>query len=133
VGGQSESLSQLSAAKKFSADILIFEAALTQNPVDAISDLMRKPRSPLWVVTRNPIRNLPSKLLPPAVSRNCSRDVEARTSGGVTCAKVSEGHPWLDSRGTQWVLRSLSHPGIASHLTRPKVQLTPKDRSYAAS
>ena len=62
VVGQSESLSQtLSAAKKFSADILIFEAALTQNPVDAISDLMRQtPGLRLVVVTQEPIRNLPS-------------------------------------------------------------------------
>jgi len=38
VVGQSETLAQtLSAAKKFTADILIFEAALTPNPVDAVA------------------------------------------------------------------------------------------------
>src|SRR5438270_12276558 len=43
VVGQSETLAQtLSAAKKFAADILIFEAALTPNPVDTISDLVRQ-------------------------------------------------------------------------------------------
>src|SRR6266571_7789787 len=43
VVAQSETLVQtLSAAKKFSADILIFEAALAPNPADAISDLLRQ-------------------------------------------------------------------------------------------
>src|SRR5437667_11935468 len=43
VVGQSETLAQtLSAAKKFTADILIFEAALTPNPVETISDLVRQ-------------------------------------------------------------------------------------------
>src|SRR5450432_2310423 len=43
VVGQAETLPQvLSAAKKFSADILIFEAALSSHPVEAVSDLMRQ-------------------------------------------------------------------------------------------
>src|SRR5712691_12972271 len=43
VVGQSETLGQtLSAAKKFTADILIFESALAQNPVEAVSDLIRQ-------------------------------------------------------------------------------------------
>ena len=43
VVGQSETLSQtLSAAKKFTADILIFEAALSPNPVEAVSELIRQ-------------------------------------------------------------------------------------------
>src|SRR5215472_509443 len=43
VVGQSETLSQtLSAAKKFSADILILEAALAEHPAEAVSDLLRQ-------------------------------------------------------------------------------------------
>src|SRR5580765_5144003 len=43
VVGQSETISQtISAAKKFTADILIFEAALTPNPIEAVADLMRQ-------------------------------------------------------------------------------------------
>src|SRR2546428_6889527 len=42
VVGQSETISQtLSAAKKFTADILIFEASLAPNPVEAVSPLSR--------------------------------------------------------------------------------------------
>jgi DNA-binding NarL/FixJ family response regulator len=43
VVGQAESLSQtVSAIKKFSADILIFEAALASNPVDAVGELLKQ-------------------------------------------------------------------------------------------
>src|SRR5579872_5418529 len=52
VVGQAETLAQtLAAAKKFAADILILEAALSSNPVDAVSDLLRQaPQVKLVVV-----------------------------------------------------------------------------------
>src|SRR6476660_1932973 len=54
--GQAETLSQpLAAAKKFSADILIFEAALTTSPLEAVSDLLRQaPQMKFVVVTNEP-------------------------------------------------------------------------------
>src|SRR5438477_8362349 len=43
VVGQAETLPQtLSAAKKFSADILVFESALTPTPVDTVAELLRQ-------------------------------------------------------------------------------------------
>src|SRR6202795_3482157 len=56
VVGQAETLSQaLSAAKKFTADILIFEAALAPNPIDAVSELLRQtPKLRLVVITSEP-------------------------------------------------------------------------------
>src|ERR1700687_3994749 len=43
VVGQAETLAQtLTAIKKFSADVLIFESALTANPVEAVADLLRQ-------------------------------------------------------------------------------------------
>src|ERR1700693_23085 len=53
VVGQAETLSQaLSAAKKFTADILIFEVALAPNPIDAVSELLRQaPKLRLVVIT----------------------------------------------------------------------------------
>src|SRR5919198_725235 len=53
VVGQAETLGQaLAAAKKFSADVLIFEAALTPNPLEAVADLLRQsPQMKLVVVT----------------------------------------------------------------------------------
>src|ERR1700674_441402 len=55
-----------------------------------------------------------------------SRDVEPELL--VDCLrKVSEGHPWLDTRGTQWVLEAYRTQGSRPTSPRPKVQLTPKE------
>src|SRR6059058_1991462 len=56
VVGQAESLSQaLAAAKKFSAEILIFEAALAERPADAVHDIMKQSQGlRLVVVTEAP-------------------------------------------------------------------------------
>ena len=65
VVGQSETISQtLSAAKKFSADILIFEASLAPNPVEAVADLIRQtPNLRLVVVIPEPDEELTLELL----------------------------------------------------------------------
>src|SRR5689334_20175294 len=53
VVGQAETLVQTqSAVKKFSCDVVIFEAALAQNPVEAVTDLLRQnPQMRIVVVT----------------------------------------------------------------------------------
>src|ERR1700690_793583 len=53
VVGQAETLVQTqSAVAKFSADVLIFESALTPNPVEAVADLLRQnPQLRIIVVT----------------------------------------------------------------------------------
>src|ERR1700716_3277143 len=107
VVGQSETLAQtLSAAKKFTADVLIFEAALTDNPLEAVSDLIRQtPNLRLVVVTAEPNEELTLELLRRGAHGIVSREVEPELL--VDCLhKVSEGHPWLDSRGVQWVLEA---------------------------
>src|SRR5215467_1336184 len=65
VVGQAETLSQVfSAAKKFSADVLLFEAALAPNPVEAVADLLRQaPGLRLVVVTQEPSEDLTLELL----------------------------------------------------------------------
>lgn len=128
VVGQSETLSQtLSAAKKFTADILIFEASLAPNPVEAVSDLIRQtPNLRLVVVTPESNQELTLELLRRGVHGVVGRDVEPELL--VECLrKVSEGHPWLDSRGTQWVLEAFRTQGSRPTSPRPKVQLTPKE------
>src|SRR5579862_1537879 len=64
VVGQAETLSQsVSAAKKFSADILIFEAALSPNPVEAVVELLRQsPSLHVVVVTPGAERDLTLEL-----------------------------------------------------------------------
>src|SRR5947209_977965 len=128
VVGQSETISQtISAAKKFSADILIFESALAPNPVEAVADLIRQtPTLRLVVVTPEPDEELTLELLRRGAHGIVSREVEPELL--VDCLrKVSEGHPWLDSRGVQWVLEAFRGQGVRPVSQRPKVQLTPKE------
>src|SRR5579872_2289696 len=78
VVGQSETLSQtFSAAKKFTADILILEAALSPNPVEAVADLVRQsPGLRLVVVTAEPDQELTLELLRRGAHGIVSREVE---------------------------------------------------------
>jgi len=127
VVGQAETLTQtLSAAHKFSADIVIFEAALAPNPAEAVSDLLRQTSTlRLVVVTAEPDEELTLELLRRGVHSVVSREVEPELL--VDCLhKVSEGRPWLDSRALEWVLQAYRTQGVRPS-GRAKVQLTPKE------
>src|SRR6266568_8436803 len=107
VVGQSETISQtISAAKKFTADILIFESALAPNPVETVADLIRQtPGLRLVVVTPEPDEELTLELLRRGAHGIVSREVEPELL--VDCLrKVAEGEPWLDSKGIRWVLEA---------------------------
>jgi DNA-binding NarL/FixJ family response regulator len=128
VVGQAETLDQtLSAAKKFSADVLIFEAALTTSPAEAVSDLLRQaPTLRLVVVTEAPNEDLTLDLFRRGAHAVVSREVEPDSL--VDCLhKVSKGEAWLDSRGIQWVLEAYRTQGARPASSRSKVQLTPKE------
>jgi DNA-binding NarL/FixJ family response regulator len=128
VVGQAETLSQaFSAAKKFSADVMLFEAALAPNPIEAVSDLLRQNAGlRLVVVTAEPDEELTLELFRRGVFGIVSREVEPELL--VDCLrKVSKGEPWLDSRGIQWVLEAYRSQSTRAGSGRPKVQLTPKE------
>ena len=128
VVGQAETLSQaLSAAKKFTADILIFEASLAPNPIDAVSELLRQaPTLRLVVITPEPNEEITLELFRRGAHGIASREVEPELF--VECLrKVSKGEPWLDSRGVQWVLEAYRSQGTRPASSRAKVQLTPKE------
>jgi DNA-binding NarL/FixJ family response regulator len=128
VVGQAETLSQaLAATKKFTADILIFEAALAPNPVDAVSELLRQaPKLRLVVITREPDQEITLEMFRRGAHGIVSREVEPELF--VECLrKVSNGEPWLDSRGVHWVLEAYRSQGTRPTSSRAKVQLTPKE------
>ncbi|MBS1850997.1 MAG: response regulator transcription factor [Acidobacteria bacterium] len=128
VVGQAETLPQtLSAVKKFTADILIFESALASNPPEAVTDLLRQnPTVRLVVITAEPNEELTLELFRRGAHAVISREVEPELL--VECLhKVSEGQPWLDSRGIAWVLQAYRTQGTRPASSRPKVQLTPKE------
>jgi len=128
VVGQAETLPQtVAAVQKFSADILIFEAALSANPADAVSDLLRQNlKNRLVVVLQEPDQELTLELFRRGAHGIVSREVEPEIL--VDCLrKVAAGEPWLEPRAIAWVLEAFRTQGLRPAGSRPKVQLTPKE------
>src|SRR5579864_5161493 len=128
VVGQAENLAQTqSAAAKFSADVLIFEAALTPNPVEAVANLLRQsPGLRIVVVTPGADEELTLELFRRGAHGIVSREVEPELL--VECLrKVVAGEPWLDSQGVRWVMEAYRNQNNRPTGSRPKVQLTPKE------
>jgi len=128
VVGQAESLEQTVAAiQKFSADVVIFEAALTPNTADAVSDILRQNANcRLVVILQEPDQEMTLELFRRGVHSIVSREVEPELL--VECLrKVSQGEPWLESRSVTWVLQAYRSQGLRPAGARPKVALTPKE------
>jgi len=128
VVGQAETLAQtLSAAKKFSCDILIFESALAPDPVEAVSDLLRQNAGlKLVVVTPESSEDLTLELFRRGAQGIVSREVEPELL--VECLrKVAQGESWLDSKGMHWVMEAYRTQATRPISSRTKAQLTPKE------
>ena len=128
VVGQAETLAQTqSAVAKFSADVLIFEAALTPNPVEAVANLLRQsPPLRIVVVTPGADEDLTLELFRRGAHGIVSREVEPELL--VECLrKVVAGEPWLDPQAVRWVLEAYRNQNNRPTGSRPKVQLTPKE------
>jgi DNA-binding NarL/FixJ family response regulator len=128
VVAQAESLDQtVTAIQKFSADIVIFEAALAPNPADAVSDLLRQNAScRLVVVLQEPDQEMTLDLFRRGAHSIVSREVEPELL--VECLRaVAQGEPWLESRSVAWVMQAYRTQGARPAGSRPKVSLTPKE------
>jgi len=128
VVGQAENLSQTVAAlQKFSADVVVFEAALTADPPDTVSDLLRHNAScRLVVVLQEPDQEMTLELFRRGAHAVVSKEVEPEML--VDCLrKVAQGEPWLEPRAVAWVLDAYRTQGMRPAGSRPKVQLTPKE------
>jgi DNA-binding NarL/FixJ family response regulator len=128
VVGQAETLAQtMSAAKKFSADVMIFEAALAPHPAEAVSDLLRQGTTcKLVVVIPEPNEEMTLELFRRGAHGIVSREVEPELL--VECLrKVAQGEPWLDRQAVNWVLEAYRSQSTRPTAARTKVQLTPKE------
>src|SRR5437660_1425655 len=128
VVGQAETLAQTqSAVAKFTADVLIFEAALTPNPVEAVANLIRQnPHLRIVVVTPGADEDLTLELFRRGTHGVVSREVEPELL--VDCLrKVAAGETWLDRQGIHWVMEAFRNQNNHPTGSRPKVQLTPKE------
>ena len=128
VVGQAETLAQAqSAAKKFSSDVMIFEAALAPNPVESVADLLRQnPQMRIVVVTPASNEEMTLELFRRGAHGIVSREVEPELL--VDCLrKVAGGETWLDPQGTRWVMEAYRNQNNRPAGALPKVQLTPKE------
>jgi len=128
VVGQAETLAQAqSAVKKFTSDVVIFEAALAPNPVEAVAELLRQnPHIRIVVVTPGSDEDMTLDLFRRGAHGIVSREVEPELL--VDCLrKVAAGGTWLDSQGIHWVMEAYRNQTNRPAGSRPKVQLTPKE------
>jgi two-component system nitrate/nitrite response regulator NarL len=128
VVGQAETLLQtLSAVKKFSGDVLMFESTLAPNPVDAVADLLRQnPELRIVIVTPAADEELTLELFRRGAHGIVSREVEPEIL--VDCLrKVAAGETWLDRQAIHWVMEAYRNQNSRPVGSRPKVQLTPKE------
>lgn len=128
VVGQAETLEQaITAAKKFSAEILIFEAALAEHPADAVQEILKQAQAlRLVVVTETPEQDLTLDLFRRGAHAIVSREIDSDLF--VDCLrKVAKGEPWLEPHAVRWVLDAYRTQGTRPQTSRTKVQLTPKE------
>jgi DNA-binding NarL/FixJ family response regulator len=128
VVGQAESLEQTVAAiHKFSADVVIFEAALSPNPADAVAELLRQSVTcRLVMVLQESDQEMTLELFRRGAHGIFSREIEPEML--VDCLrKVAQGEPWLESRAVAWVMQAYRTQGTRPSGSRPKVSLTPKE------
>ena len=128
VVGQAETLPQaVAAAKKFSAEILIFEAALAERPADALQELLKQSAGlRVVVVTETPDQELTLELFRRGAYAIVSREIDSELF--VECLrKVATGEPWLEPHAVKWVLEAYRTQALRPQTSRTKVQLTPKE------
>ena len=128
VVGQAENLEQtVTAVQKFSADVVILEAALAPNPSDAVADLIRHNAScRLVVVLQDYDQEMTLELFRRGAHGIVSREVEPELL--VDCLrKVAQGELWLETKAVAWVMQAYRTQGLRPAGSRPKVSLTPKE------
>jgi len=122
VVAQTETLQQtLSAVSNTPAEIVLFEAGLSPNPPDAISDVIRRAQPDTRVIVvahhtgeeetveylRRGVRGILTRSVSPDLLVRCVR-------------KVAAGETWLDNQGVNWV--------IEAYRTQAEQGITPKQQ-----
>ena len=120
---QTDSLQQtLNVLSSTPADVILFEAGLSPNPADAVSEVIRRsePGTKIIVIAhytgeeetvdylRRGVRGILTRSVSPDLLVRCVR-------------KVAAGETWLDSQGVNWVIEAYRNQ--AEHGTSPKHQL----------
>ncbi len=133
VVGQAETYGQaISAISKFTADVILFEAALAGDPAEAVTELLRRsPQSKLVVLTANSDKDLTLEIFRRGAQGVVDRAVEPELL--VKCIrKVASGEVWLDQQAVNWVLHAYRSQATRPMAAAPKVHLTQKEMNIVA-
>jgi DNA-binding NarL/FixJ family response regulator len=129
VVAQTETLAQtLSTIASTPADVVLFEAGLSPNPADAISEVVRRvdPRTKIILVTsrageqetvdylRRGIRGILARAITPELLVRCVR-------------KVAAGETWLDKQGVNWVIDAYRSQAMHGNAPQQRLRLSEKE------
>jgi DNA-binding NarL/FixJ family response regulator len=123
VVAQTENLQQtLATVSSTSADVILFEAGLSPNPAESISEIIRRAQPGTRVIIvahrtgeeetvdylRRGVRGILTRSISPDLLVRCVR-------------KVAAGETWLDNQGVNWVIEA--YRTQSEHGVTPKQQL----------
>lgn len=123
VVAQTETMAHtLNAVANNESDVILFEAGLSPNPADAVSEIARRvhPQTKIVVVTqrageeetvdylRRGVRGILARSISPELLVRCVR-------------KVAAGETWLDKQGVNWVIEAYRRQAL--HGAGPQQQL----------
>ena len=128
VVAQAENLGQvLAAAAKFPADVLLFEAAISPNAPEAVSEVLKRATN-LRVIVLSPetdeettveffrrgVRGILPRSVAPEMLVKCVR-------------KVAVGETWIDNQSVNWVIEAYRSQAAQLTSPRPKTKLSDKE------
>jgi DNA-binding NarL/FixJ family response regulator len=129
VVAQTETMAQtLSAAANTEADVVLFEAGLSPNPADALSEVARRvhPQTKIVMVTqrageeetvdylRRGVRGILARAVSPELLVRCVR-------------KVAAGETWLDKQGVNWVIEAYRRQALHGGGPQQQLRLSEKE------
>jgi DNA-binding NarL/FixJ family response regulator len=129
VVAQTETLAQtLNAVAATPSDVILFEAGLSPNPADAISEVGRRavPGAKLIMVTqrageqetvdylRRGVRGILARAVSPELLVRCVR-------------KVAAGETWLDKQGVNWVIEAYRTQALQGTAPQRQLRLSEKE------
>ncbi len=129
VVAQTETLAQtLNAVANTPSDVILFEAGLSPNPADAISEVGRRavPGAKLIMVTqrageqetvdylRRGVRGILARAVSPELLVRCVR-------------KVAAGETWLDKQGVNWVIEAYRTQALQGTAPQRQLRLSEKE------
>jgi DNA-binding NarL/FixJ family response regulator len=128
VVAQAETLGQvLAAAQKFPTDVILFETAVSTNPAEAVSEILRKaPKVKIIVLVaemdeddtleffRRGVRGIISRAIAPELLVKCVR-------------KIADGETWIDNQAVSWVIEAYRQQAAQLMTPRNRAKLSDKE------